>query len=323
MSTLPFKDCVGHESVRDILSKMMEQNRIPHAFLFVGPHKIGKTYMANRLIQALLPGQSIKEANPDYVELSCLVDEKTGKKKSNISVEQVRDVCERLSMSALHGGWKIAFIQEANKLSSGAANALLKTLEEPKGKTLIILRAPSIESVLPTIASRCQVMRFHPVAKEVLVKGLVKKGFDEVDARAAASFALGRPGAALRYLTKSGDRSEADIAVAQTIELFQSSIPKQLSLIAKSMPKEDQNKREVADRLLQQWQGVWRDVLLQKIGCSSLLKHEPYALQTNAFAQSFSTHQILQVLQRAEEGRSAISHNTNPHITLEHILFSL
>lgn len=323
MPLTPFKDVIGHESVLSVLSKMIDSGKVPHAFLFVGPHKVGKTHVVNRLIQILFDNKLFREANPDFMEITCLTDEKTGKRKSNISVEQIRDLCERLSMSAFNGGWKIAFVHDADKLSTSASNALLKTLEEPKGKTLLILRAPSVESVLPTIASRCQILRFHPVEKETLIKGLMKKGFDSDDARFASAFALGRPGAAIRYLTKSEDRAEADIAVSLALELFNASIPKRISLIAKRLPKEDQNKREVADLLLKQWQGILRDVLFQKIGCGDLIIHEKQKKETALFGQRLDEQTLLETLSRAEEGRIAIRHNTNPQLTLEHIILSI
>ena len=328
----PFHNLIGHERVQDVLGRMINHDRLPHAFLFVGPHHLGKTLVARQLIRSLeLPLPSSRGGHGrgdsdvvsmDVIELTCLTDEKTGKKKTQISVEQVREVCERLAMSAMNGGWKIAFIKNADALSNAAANALLKTLEEPKGKTLFILRAPSIESVLPTVASRCQVIRFHPVSRNVLSTALVKKGYAKPDAEVAAAISLGRPGRALRYLTKSEDRSQTDVGVEKAIELFSADIAKQIRLTSGLLPKEDVNKRVAADQTVRLWQRVLRDELLRTIGCEELAVY-PSDMFRNLRLQPWQTSRLIATLKKTEEGRNAIAHNTNPQLTLEHILFSV
>lgn len=320
-----FHNLIGHERVQDVLGRMIDRDRLPHAFLFVGPHHLGKTLVARQLIRELMKvggevGRGDEErVSMDVIELNCLTDEKTGKKKTQISVEQVREVCERLAMSAMNGGWKIAFIKNADALSNAAANALLKTLEEPKGKMLFILRAPSVESVLPTVASRCQVMRFHPVPRAILTTALVKKGHAKPDAELAAAISLGRPGRALRYLTRSEDRSQTDVGVEKAIELFSANISTQIRLTSGLLPKEDVNKRTVADQTVRLWQRVLRDELLRSVGCNELEIYKGKTLQRNTNDLS----QLIEVLKKTEEGRSAIAHNTNPQLTLEHILFSV
>jgi DNA polymerase-3 subunit delta' len=301
---------------------MIDRDRLPHAFLFVGPHHLGKTLVARQLIRSL--SKELEGAvSMDVIELTCLTDEKTGKKKTQISVEQVREICERLAMSAMNGGWKIAFIKNADALSNAAANALLKTLEEPKGKTLFILRAPSVESVLPTVASRCQIMRFHPVSRNTLTTALVKKGYAKPDAETAAAISLGRPGRAIRYLTKSEDRSQTDVGVEKAVELFSARISTQIRLTSGLLPKEDVNKRIVADQTVRLWQRVLRDALLRRVGCEELTvyRHAIVGVSSGGNEQ-MNTSRLIALLKKTEEGRSAIRHNTNPQLTLEHILFS-
>lgn len=307
-----FHSIIGHERALTVLGRMLERGQIPHAFLFVGPHHIGKTLIAKQLMQAL--GGNVM----DVIELSCLTDEKTGKKKTQISVEQVRDACERLALSSMSGGWKIAFIKDANLLSVGAANALLKTLEEPKGKTLFILRAPSQDSLMPTISSRCQVLRFTPVDHPTLAHALLKRGFDKQDAERAASLSFGRPGRALRYLTKSEDRARIDVGVAQASELFSSDIASQIKRISTLLPKEDVNKRIVADQTIRVWQGVMRDAFLKEIGCEELMVYQDVHPQEK---YKVSLENMIDRLKKAEEARTAIAQNANPQLVLEHILF--
>ncbi len=323
MPSKVFHAIIGHTKAQQVLCRMAETDQLPHAFLFIGAHHIGKTLMATQLIKYLFPNVPSLEANPDFMELSCLEDEKTGKKKTNISVEQVREMCERMSMSSMNGGWKVVFIRDANALSTGAANAFLKTLEEPKGKTLFILRAPSLESVPATIASRCQILRFHAVPRDTLTDALVKKGFARPDALAAAAFSLGRPGRALRYLTKSEEQAQVDIGITQALDLFSAPLPKQIRIAAELLPKEDVNKRLVADQTLKTWQGVLRDVLLDSIGCSELMTHSDQQTKIQAMSKQLSRDHLATLLHRASEGRTALHHNTNPLLVLEHILFTI
>ena len=317
-----FNGIIGHAHVQEVLNRMVETDQVPHAFLFLGANHLGKTLVATQLIRSLFPGMGSFDANPDIVELSCLIDEKTGKKKSNISAEQVRELCERLSLSSMNGGWKVAFIKDASALSTGAANALLKTLEEPKGKMLFILRAPSLESVLPTVASRCQVVRFHSVPRIDLVAAMVKKGFARPDAEVAAAISLGKPGRALRYLTKSEDKSNIDVGTSQALHLFSSSIATQLKTSAELLPKEDVNKKHAAEHVVARWQGVLRDVMLEKIGCTELVAHQNELHGIKSLGKTFALEQIIHTLHTAEESRAALAHNTNPLLTLEHILLN-
>lgn len=308
-----FHGIIGHAAAQEVLSRMIATDRLPHAFLFVGPHHVGKSTVAKQLVEHLNHGAS---NSIDTIEIGRLTDEKTGKKKSAISVEQIREACTRMSLSSFGGGYKIALITEANFLSPGAGNALLKTLEEPKGKTLFILRSPSIESVLGTLTSRCQIMRFHPVDRASLRETFVKKGFAADDAQKAAAISLGRPGLAIRYLTKSDDRAHMDIGVSQTLEIFASPCAKQLRLIGSLLPKEDVNKHHAAKEIVVCWQQVLRDLLLRKIGCDEWMVH----MNLPASLSEISLQDLVTRLHRSEESRDALRHNTNPLLSLEHVL---
>ena len=183
---MPFSGLIGHDRIQTVFSRMLARETLPHALLFVGPEGVGKTTVAHQLVKTLLGSL----AHPDFQTLERLVDEKTGKRKSQISVEQIRELNARLGLSSLGGGWKVVFIQEAAALSTGAVNALLKTLEEPKGKVLFLLRAGSTDGLPATIVSRCQTMRFSIVSGREIVEGLTKMGFSRADAQAATAQAL-------------------------------------------------------------------------------------------------------------------------------------
>jgi thymidylate synthase len=130
----------------------------------------------------------------------------------------------------------------------------------------------------------------------------------------------------MRYLTKSEDRSRIDVGVKQAKELFSSNISTQIRLTSGILPKEDVNKRIVADQTIRLWQGVLRDHLLQSIGCDELMVYEgerSREVENSRREKNKDVTQLIATLKKTEEGRNAIVHNTNPQLTLEHILFSL
>jgi DNA polymerase III subunit delta' len=312
-----FSGLMGHARVQEVLTRMIERGTLPHAFLFVGPKHVGKSTIAQSLIRHLLDTTSQPEMNPDYHTLTVLTDEKTGKDKSSISVKQVRELTGRLSMSSLAGSWKIVWIEDAEKLSMGAANALLKTLEEPKGKTMFILRASEVDQLPATIVSRCQTLRFSQVAKEEIIEGLVRAGFAPRDAKDGAARSMGRPGLALRYLKDTAYRSTHETGVAQARAFLNEDITERFARVMEMIPKSEVNKSVRLSEVVYQLQLVCRDALMDSVGCSSLK-----VLNNSEDNFRMSADSVIATLDRLSEVRRAIPHNINPHLALEHVALS-
>ena len=174
-----------HKSAYSKLKKMIDQNHFPHALLITGVEKIGKFELAQKLIQTLLCeeqscGQcelclTLKKDNPrEDLEYSALIRRShypnliyccnelndSGTMSKDIRVDQVRAFCESLGKTA--DALKIGVIFYADQMNANAANSLLKTLEEPRGNTLIILLAHNANSLPATILSRCQSVHINP-----------------------------------------------------------------------------------------------------------------------------------------------------------------
>lgn len=291
----PFSQTIGHQRALDVLMRLFAGDRAPHALLIVGPSHVGKGHVIGELVRYLLQTDRPFEALSDVVVVKRQKDRKTEKQKNNISVEQIRELTARLSMSSLGGSWKVAIIEEAQCLSIGAANALLKTLEEPKGQTLIILRAPSVESVLPTIASRCQYVRLSIVPQKELVGALQKRGLSGADAETLAARSLGCPGLAIRYIQDGGLRARKELAREQVRTLLVAPLHVRLRAVTELIPKTEEDKARLLSRLLDDWSEVLRERMLED-------------------ARS------REALRRVGQVREAIRHNINPHLALEHIL---
>ena len=310
-----FASLIGHETAREVLTRALRGEHLAHAYLFVGPDGVGKSTVARALLAAFLQvDPTALETHPDFVAIERLSDEKTGKEKTQIRVDQVRAVTERLAMSSFSGR-KGVWIEEADRLHPAAANALLKTLEEPQGRVLFLLRASSSESVLPTIASRCQVLRFHLVSKEKMEAGLKMRGLAADEAQAIAAGAAGRPGWALRWTQDRSWRAEMETRVEQVRQLLASSLAARFRLIGEFLPKDEVNKAAVLGQILAVWERGARDRLLVSLGCQELTTQK----ETDV---SGSAHRWLSTLQAVREARAAVRHNINPQLALEHVALS-
>lgn len=301
---------------------MMKGQTLPHALLFIGPEHVGKTTLAVALIKSLFETDRSLELIPDVVTIERESDPKTEKKKSNLSVDQVREFTQRLSMSPMLGSWKVGFIEEAEKLSLAAANALLKTLEEPKGKTLMMLRATSVKGLPATIVSRCQVIRLYPVSSSEIEQSLVKRGLGKTDARRIAKSSFGRPGLSITSVNSATVQSETAFRCKTFLDLLQSPLAKQFGAVTNLVSKDEQNKSEELVDLLDSWEPILRDILLTQNGCSALRLYEQQEQQIDLLAKHLSPATLRTLFLRMKEIRKAIPTHINAHLSLEHLFLS-
>lgn len=318
----PFASVIGHQSAKEVLLRMISHDRLPHALLFVGQHSVGKTSVIKSLIKHLMhTGSRSIAACPDItlVEREISAD---SKRKTAISIKQIRTVIDRLSMTSFTGVWKIAFIKEADRLSTGAANALLKTLEEPKGQTLIILRAPSRESVLPTVASRCQTIHLTSVSSAQIADALQKRGFSKDEAEQIAKRSYGRPGIALRYMSDSAFRARKEAATHQIQHLLKAQLPEQFRSVTELIPKTDFDKAHSLSKLLDDWTEVIRDKMMEEIASLGYSTGLAMTRTKSNRDHSVKAHCTFRLLRAIEEVQEGLKHNINPHLALEHIFLS-
>lgn len=190
------------------LQARRERDALPHAVLFCGPRGLGKREFVRRFVQGLLcqhsqGGEACRACrscllfdagtHPDYVSLSYGL-RKDGVQRQDIVVDQVRDLSARLATASQFGGWQIASIDPADGMNAAAANALLKTLEEPASQTMLILVANAPWRMPATIRSRCQRIDFQLPAREEALAWLQQLGIR--DASSALEAAGGNPGLA-------------------------------------------------------------------------------------------------------------------------------
>lgn len=194
-----FDDLVGQEHVTRTLRNAVEQNRLAHAYLFVGPRGIGKTSTARILAKALncIHGPTTKPCgvcdNCKEIAAGNSLDVLEIDGASNNGVEQVRELRENVRYAPAKGRYKIYIIDEVHMLTSQAFNALLKTLEEPPEHVKFIFATTEPQKVLPTILSRCQRFDLHRIPANLIAEHLQYiAGREKVTLEPAAAHAIAR-----------------------------------------------------------------------------------------------------------------------------------
>src|SRR6204780_337245 len=171
---------LGHADAERTLLEAMRSGRMHHAWLITGAEGIGKATLAFRFARRLLSGQGAPDSlyldpsNPvfrriaagghaDLVTIERVINEKTKRLKRDIAVEDVRKINAFMALTPAEGGWRVAIVDGAEDLNQASANALLKILEEPPPRAVLILVCSAPGRLLPTIRSRCRRLRLSPL----------------------------------------------------------------------------------------------------------------------------------------------------------------
>ena len=178
----------GHNGVISSLSSMRKEGRLHHALLFEGPLGIGKATLAYHLTWNILSSvsgdfvapeesspiwrQIAQGSHPSVIHISRRYDNKTERFNTGITIDDIREINRFLAQTSYNGGWRVVIIDTADDMNRAAANGVLKTLEEPPEKTLFILISNSSGRLLPTIRSRCHLIKFRPLDYDNMEKAL-------------------------------------------------------------------------------------------------------------------------------------------------------
>ncbi len=263
--SMTFSSITGHDRQKNILRRALSLERIAHAYLFEGPDGVGKRLVALAFARALLcihgtgcgdcPAcRKIDHNNHPDVHLLTADG-------ASIKIEQIRALQQDMSLRPLEGKYRVCLIDGADQMTIGAANALLKTLEEPQPNTLMLLLSDHPEQLLPTICSRCQRLPFSRLPKDKLAQILSQRlEISDKEASILASLSEGSLKKALGqnrhlYLEKRHKliQSLSALSSGSTIPTF-------------NLADELATEKEYLADILDIFQAFYRDILLLKHG---------------------------------------------------------
>jgi DNA polymerase-3 subunit delta' len=275
---------IGHDKIWNFLKQSAEKNRLAHAYLFAGPNGLGKKKLAFEFIKFLqCRGTKTRDGfacdscsdcrqienslHPDVLAIGLEgFETREGEKvrKTEIKIEEAELVRHHLSLSPFSGNFKAVIINSAEKLNSEACNYLLKTIEEPSPKSILILISSNWQKILPTILSRCQFIRFSPVKKTQIESGLAELGFsNNREIGKAAKLCCGRPAVAIKIFGDAAFKKTE--ALGDLKKIFKSNLAERFNYAAK-MAKDI----PAADEILEQW-FIWhRDKIMTTLGLKDL-----------------------------------------------------
>ena len=265
---LYFNSIIGHEQVKQHLQTAIEQNKISHSYIINGETGSGKKLTAAIFAETLQCED--KGINPCGLCKSCIQAESGNHpdiiwvthEKYSIGVDDIRNqLNNNISIKPYSGPYKIYIIPDADKMTEQAQNALLKTIEEPPEYAVILLLTNNVDSLLPTILSRCVTLNLKPVKTDLIEKYLMERcKIPDYMARISARFSQGNVGKAIRY-SSSEDFMELK---EETLHLLKYIDDMEIYEVVEAVRHLSEHKLEINDciDLMQLW---YRDVLMFKV----------------------------------------------------------
>lgn len=346
---------VGNGQIIDFLGKIIDNSRknegvASGAYIFSGQKNLGKATIANYFAQSLLcqekqnikldlpcgtcpacsqfafsDNQENKTDNVGNIHSDLIVLKKEEEKK-NISIEQVRELIRRLTMSSFFNSYKIGIIREAETLSEEAANALLKTLEEPKNKVVIILLANDVEALPQTIVSRCQVLRFYPVAPDIIYDYLLSEcKASRSMAKNFSHLSLGHPALAIKFFQDKDFYENYFESAKNFLQLIREDLNKRFAMIESIVGKKESSQSLVGSAMstLEIWQGLVRDMLLLSNNQNDIIQHMNLQAELSYAKNRFKTGDLIGLLRIFEVAKKQIIANVNPRLVLENVVINI
>ncbi len=314
----------GQDRVITLLRRAIERERLPHAYLFLGPEGVGKKLAALALAQVVNCAEAgtdfcgrcpscrkiSKGLHPDVV----LLEPQEG---GSIKIEHIRRLQQEIAYKPFEGRVKVWIIDQAERLTLQAANCLLKTLEEPPAHSLLILVAAQAAALLPTVVSRCQQVNFLRLKPPVLKQLLLAQGIAPEALELGVALAEG----GLARVSQ-GQLEEFWAQREEILEYLQGRRNKFSDVFA--LGNKLSKQKEQIEQLVRLFSLWYRDLLLLKLGMGSdLLVNQDKFAQLSQQAERMGLSSIQQRLGLIQESFSALRYNANPRLVLEEVLLQL
>ena len=298
-----FEKIKGQNFAKKYLTNSIKSNMVSHAYMFEGPNGIGKNTMARELAATLLEMENLFNS-PDYIEIT--------PDGNSIKIAQIRKLQSDILVKP-YKSYKIYVIDEAQKMTVEAQNALLKTLEEPPKYAIIILITNNKESLLDTIKSRCEIIKFTPIPLVEVADYLTQTGVDKNRASLLANFSRGSMQKAIE-LSESEDFHIMRDEVQKYVETFLTGSMLDIMDIQSSIEKYKDNITNVLDLIV----NYFRDIMMVKENVDSSMIIN---LDRLVFIKNMSTKitysQLSKIIDIIEETKNKLRSNCNFNISIQ------
>ena len=298
-----FNNIIGQDFAKKYLTNSIKKNKINHAYMFEGIDGIGKKKLSQELAKILLDTENV-ESTPDYINIY--------PDGNSIKISQIRKLQSDIIVKP-HKQYKIYIINQSESMTIEAQNALLKTLEEPPEYAIIILITSNKESLLDTIKSRCEIIKFLPISIVDLNNYLITKGIDKNRAQLLSTFARGSIEKAIE-LSESADFTIMRDEIQTYIEIMLDKDMIDILEIPTSMEKYKNDSINVLDILI----NYFRDMMLlkEKVDKSMIINIDKITFIQN-MSKKITYSQVSKIIDIIEDTKKKIRSNCNFNISIQ------
>ena len=318
---------IGHEWAVDMLKKHV-LNGPRHAYLFAGPPGLGRRTLSLRFAQALncqtpagagIPCRQCRGCKQieamHHPDLSIVQAESEG---GVIKVDQIREARRMLTLKPYMANYRVALFLRFQESNDNAANALLKTLEEAPSYAVLILTADNPEQLLPTIVSRCEVLRLRPLEIGKVQRELETRGLENGHAKLIAHISGGRFGYALRLIENESLLNTREERLNELQNLIAASRVQKFAYADKLARDKDSMRHTILI-----WLSYWRDVMLRAAQAETPLVNVDRNVEIEDLAGRLNLSSARSVVSGLENALEKMERNVNPRLLAEVLLLDL
>jgi DNA polymerase-3 subunit delta' len=311
-----------------MLKKHVINGTTRHAYLFCGPPGLGRRTLALRFAQALncttptdagIPCGTCRDCkgieSMQHADLSIIQAETEG---GTMKVDQIRDMRKTMVLKPYMSKFRVAIFLRFHEANDNAANALLKTLEEAPSYAVLILTADTPEQLLPTIVSRCEVLRLRSSSIEDVKQDLENSGADGRQAQLAAHISGGRPGYARRLIDDDALLAVREERLNDLLALLSASRVEKFSYADKLARNKDAMRQAITF-----WLSYWRDIMLRTAQAEISLVNVDRNMEIEDLAGHMDLSTSRKVVDDLENALEKMDRNVNPRLLAEVLLLDL